>query len=117
MAAAFRPLCAVQIRLIICYQVWDIFPSENPDQTVFLLPFPGRRIDYQNRNVCFIQYLTAFSDSLFPQLSFIVNTRRINNHDRSQRQELHGFTDRIRCRTLNLGNNRQLLTRHCIDKT
>ena len=54
-----------------------------------------RAVDNENGNIGFVKYLYCFLYTLSAELTFVVNTRGINNHNWPERQNFHGLVNGV----------------------
>ena len=71
-----------QICLIVYNKIWNLFFLKQPDHLSFPAAGSGRCIHDQDREIGLVQYLAAFSDTFDPKLPLIIDSGRINDHDR-----------------------------------
>ena len=69
-----------------------------------------RSINHNNSNVCLIQHLITLLHTKFTQFTFIINSRSIHHHNRTQRKKFHCLINRIRCCSFHIRNYRKILS-------
>ena len=77
----------------------------------------GGSVHHQNGNIRFVQNLVSLLDPKLSKFSLIIQTRRINHHNRTERKKLHSFQNRIRCSTLYVRYDRKALACKSINDT
>ncbi|MPN64712.1 hypothetical protein SDC9_212488 [bioreactor metagenome] len=71
----------------------------------------------EHGHVRFIEHLPRFFHPQRAQRAFVVDTGRVNDHHRSDRQQLHGFIDRVGRGAFHVGYDGKILSRHRVDDT
>ena len=113
----YFPVLRQKIRFVVYNQVRNFLLFKNVDQFLIHAGFSKGGIHNKNCHIHTVQYLFCLSDSKFSKMSFIINTRRINNYNRSHWKQLHGLAHRIRGSSFNIGNHSKFLTCHFIYNT
>jgi len=72
-------------------------------------PTPSAGLGHQHPQISSIEHLPGFANTQPSQLAFVVHTGRVNEHHRTQGEELHGFFDRVGGGAGDGGHNRDLL--------
>ena len=76
-----------------------------------------RCIDDDNRQITLVHHLHGFPDALSAERTDVIQTRGVNHHDGAERQQFHGFGDRIRRCACDVGDNGEVLSGHRVDET
>ena len=71
-----------------------------------------RRVHHQHSRIGLAQHLPGAVHPHFAQLALVVHAGGIDDHDRPQRQKLHGLLHRIGGGALHLGDQREALPRN-----
>ena len=103
-----------QIDLVIHDEIRQPALAKFRNKRVVRLSHPERTVYHQHGDIRLSQHLAG---TLYPQRAEgadVVKAGRVDDHDRSQRQQLHRFFDRIGRRTKGIGNDRYFLIGHSV---
>ena len=73
-------------------------------------------IKHYNRYIGLLCRQMSLFHTSFTKLTVIIKARRINNHARAKRMNLHRLVHRVCCRTCHIGHNGNLLLCNRIDQ-
>jgi hypothetical protein len=94
----------------------DLPPHELPDKFRFKRADSSLQIGHHQGEIAFSQHLIGFFDPELSELARIVEPRRIDEHNRPDRQKLHRFVNGVGRCSRNLGRNGDLLSRQGVDQ-
>ena len=77
----------------------------------------GGRIHHENRDIGLIEHEARPAHPFFTERSLIIQSRRVDDNDRTEGEQLHRLADRVGRCTAHLGDYRKLLPGHTVDQT
>ena len=77
--------------------------------------FADGSVDHQHRNIHAVEHLLGALDALRTEAALVVKARRVDNHNRSERQKLHRLGNRVGRGALDVGHHGNLLIGKGID--
>ena len=75
-----------------------------------------RSIDDKNRDIGSVDDGSRFRRAKFTQFAFVVEAGSVDEHDRADGMQLHGFIDRVSRRSGSVRNDGQILACQCVDE-
>ena len=98
----FCYLSAFRIVLVISDDIADVFLVEQTDQLLFRRLQFSSGFRHEHRDIRLLQHFSGTLRSHFTEFPGIVDAGRVDDHDRTERQQLHGLMDRISRRSRNI---------------
>ena len=97
----------------------NLFLAENLKKFAVIVIHSGACVDNKDGNICFVQGLLRSAHTQIADAALaagVVKARRINNHDRAERENLHRLADRVRRRTADFRDHCKVLIRYRVDQ-
>ena len=88
------------------------YPAEDPE--VFIGK-AAAAVHNKQGNVTLVEHLIGFPDSKFTQLALIVESRSVDHNNRTERQQLHSFLNRVCSSTEHIRYYCKVLPCQCVD--
>ena len=98
-----------QVGFVVRYDIRNVLLFKRAYQLTVAVAQSECAVGYQNGYIGLIDCVERALDTLTPQLADIVDTRRVDDHDRTGRQYFHSFSDRVGSCAGGVRNERQLL--------